>query len=57
MSSGEDHGAELRQLVSRLIPVAKARAIRAAELSPETFAEELWTLGALYIISGNLSND
>lgn len=43
LSSGEREDAELRTLVRRLIPVVKTRVLRAAERSPETLTEEIWT--------------
>ena len=45
--SSESVDAELERLIRSLIPIAKARVIQAAERSPETFAEELWTLASL----------
>jgi hypothetical protein len=53
--SGESADGELERLVLGLIPVAKTRVVNAAERSPETFAEELWTLASLYVIRENLT--
>jgi hypothetical protein len=55
MSSEERADAELRTLIRRMIPVVKTRAMRAADRSPETFTEEIWTLAALYTVSANLA--
>jgi hypothetical protein len=55
--SNESIDAELEKLVLRLIPIAKARVVDATKRSPETFAEELWTLAGLYVISANLEDD
>lgn len=52
--SGTNPNAELQKLVLGLIPVAKARVLTAAERSPESFAEELWTLAGLYVIAANI---
>jgi len=54
--SGESIDAELQRLVLGLIPIAKARVVDSAKRSPETFAEELWTLAGLYVISANLKS-
>ena len=54
--SSESVDAELERLIRSLIPIAKARVIHAAERSPETFAEELWTLASLYTVSLNLTD-
>ena len=54
--SSENLDAELERLIRSLIPIAKARVIQAAERSPETFAEELWTLASLYTVSLNLTD-
>ena len=54
--SSESVDAELERLIRSLIPIAKARVIQAAERSPETFAEELWTLASLYTVSLNLAD-
>jgi len=54
--SSESVDAELERLIRSLIPIAKDRVIHAARRSPETFAEELWTLAGLYTVSLNLAN-
>jgi len=54
--SSENVDSDLKQLVRRLIPIAKARALYAAELSPETFSEEIWTLAALYGIDARIED-
>ena len=52
--SREDGDDRLEQLVRDLIPVAKRRLLRSPDISPETFAVELWSLSGLYTVLENL---
>lgn len=54
MSSEEKEDADLRKLINGLIPIVRSRSLRAPDISPETFTEEIWTLAALYVIQANL---
>ena len=54
MSSEEKEDVDLRKLINGLIPVVRSRCLRAPDISPETFTEEIWTLAALYTILANL---
>jgi hypothetical protein len=55
MSSEEREDADLRKLVDSLIPIVRSRTLRAPDVSPETFTEEIWTLAALYTVRANLT--
>ena len=57
MSSEEKEDADLKKLINGLIPVVRSRTLRAPDISPETFTEEIWTLAALYVIRANLSQE